>query len=164
MKFLALDFETADYGPDSACALGLVRVEEGRVVRKESFLIKPPRASFYFTWVHGITWEDVRNEPTFAERWPLIEEMARGVSFFVAHNASFDRGVLNACCARYGIAVPDIPFQCTVKLSRRLWNIRPTNLPSVCRHFAIPLNHHDALSDTEACAEIMIRALKELEA
>jgi DNA polymerase III subunit epsilon len=34
-KFAALDFETADYQQDSACALGLVRVEAGRIVQRE---------------------------------------------------------------------------------------------------------------------------------
>ena len=32
--FVALDFETADYPRDSACALGLVRVENHRIVQR----------------------------------------------------------------------------------------------------------------------------------
>ena len=40
--FVALDFETADHGSDSACQVGLVRVEDARVVRRESRLIRPP--------------------------------------------------------------------------------------------------------------------------
>jgi DNA polymerase-3 subunit epsilon len=30
----------------------------------------------------------------------------------------------------------------------------------VCRHLGIPLNHHDALSDAEACARIAIEAAR----
>ena len=162
MKFVAIDFETADYAADSACALGLVVVNGGTIVGRRSFLIRPPRRTFYFSYLHGITWEDVRSQPTFGELWPKIEKVVRGSEFLVAHNASFDRNVLRACCERYGIHAPEIPFQCTMKLARRLWNIYPTNLPSVCRHFDIALNHHDAASDTEACANIMIHALVEL--
>lgn len=161
MNFLAIDFETANYSPDSACAVGLVRVESGEIVRRECHLIRPPGKDFYFTYLHGISWEDVAEQPTFGDLWPKIERMMEGVSFLVAHNARFDQGVMNACCRRAGISIPDMPFQCTVRLSRRLWGIYPTNLPAVCRHFDIPLNHHDAASDTEACAQIMIRALKE---
>jgi DNA polymerase III epsilon subunit-like protein len=68
--FVALDFETADYSPDSACALGLVRVENHRVVQRAYSLIKPPRRRFVFTYLHGITWEDVAHQPSFAELWP----------------------------------------------------------------------------------------------
>ncbi len=163
MKFLAIDFETADYEPDSACAVGLVRVEEGTITRREYYLIKPPRKNFYFSYLHGITWEDVRHKPTFAKIWPKIERMMNGVDFIVAHNARFDMGVLRACCARYQIPSPEVPFQCTMILSRRLWRLYPTNLPAVCRHFGIPLDHHNAASDTEACARIMIEALREPE-
>lgn len=160
MKFLAIDFETADYGRDSACAVGLVRVEKSVITERVSFLIRPPRRHIYFTYVHGITWEDVKDEPTFEELWTEIHSRFEGVDYLVAHNASFDRGVLEGCCRAAAIEVPAIPFQCTMRLARKLWNLRPTNLPAVCRHFDIPLKHHDALSDTEACASIMINALK----
>ena len=49
MNFLAIDFETASYGRDSACAVGLVRVEKGVIIRKESHLIRPPSREFVFT-------------------------------------------------------------------------------------------------------------------
>src|SRR3954470_15840229 len=55
--FVAIDFETADHAPDSACAVGLVRVEALRVVHRENLLIRPPRRRFLWTHVHGITWE-----------------------------------------------------------------------------------------------------------
>lgn len=73
--FVALDFETADYSPDSACALGLVRVENHQIVERTYSLIKPPRQRFVFTYLHGITWEDVANQPTFAELWPTYSPM-----------------------------------------------------------------------------------------
>jgi DNA polymerase-3 subunit epsilon len=163
MTFVALDFETADYGRDSACALGLARVDNGLIVDRAYHLIRPPRRTFVFTYIHGITWEDVRSAPTFGEIWPAISPFLRGAEFLVAHNASFDRGVLGACCRAAGIEPPAIPFQCTMRLSRRLWGIQPTTLPAVCRHFAIPLDHHNAASDTEACARIMIHALDSVE-
>jgi DNA polymerase-3 subunit epsilon len=160
MSFLALDFETADYGRDSACALGLVRVEDGAIVRRASYLIRPPRRDFVFTYIHGITWDHVKRARTFGDLWPDIRGHFQDVDFLVAHNAGFDREVLHACCRRAGLAAPDVPFKCTMVLSRRLWGIYPTTLPDVCRRFRIPISHHDAVSDAEACARIMIHAMK----
>ncbi len=154
--FVALDFETADRYRDSACSIGLVRVVQGQVVDKAHYLIRPPRRLFEFTHIHGITWGMVANQPDFAELWPTLTDMLAGADFLVAHNASFDRSVLNACCQAYGIEPPVAEFVCTVKLARQTWNIRPTKLPNVCDYLGIPLNHHDALSDAEACAQIAI--------
>lgn len=163
MKFLAIDFETANYNRDSACAIGLVRVEDGQIVERQTHLIKPPSDDFEFTYIHGISWDDVKDKFTFGELWPVIEPMFDDIDFMAAHNSSFDEGVLRACCELYGIKYPEIPFQCTVKISRKLWKIYPTKLDLVCDYFNIPLNHHEAGSDTEACAQIMMRAIKELQ-
>ena len=154
--FVALDFETADRYRDSACSLGLVRVEQGQVVAKAHYLIRPPRRLFEFSHIHGITWAMVAQQPDFAELWPTLAPWLSGVDFLAAHNASFDRSVLYACCRAAGIAPPTPEFVCTVKLARQAWNIRPTKLPNVCDYLGIPLNHHDALSDAEACAKIAI--------
>ena len=53
--FVAIDFETADYGADSACAVGLVRVEDRQIVHREVVLIRPPRRYIHFSYIHGIT-------------------------------------------------------------------------------------------------------------
>jgi DNA polymerase-3 subunit epsilon len=159
--FTALDFETADYGADSACALALVRVEGVRIVSRDLFMIRPPRSRFAFTHIHGITWEHVRREPTFAELWPEIEAKLAGAAFLAAHNAPFDRGVLAACCAVAGHAPPSLDFLCTVRLARRAWRLPRANLPAVCAHLGIELRHHDPASDAEACARIAIAARAE---
>ena len=156
--FVAIDFETANYYRDSACALGAVRAERGKIVDRFETLIKPPYKNFVFTYLHGISWSDVRHAPEFCELWPKIESFIKGSMFFVAHNAAFDRSVLNACCGNYGINVPDFEFQCTLRIARTTWNIYPTRLPDVCDYLGIPLDHHNALSDAEACAKIVIEA------
>ena len=45
-----------------------------------------------------------------------------------------------------------------MKIARSTWGIYPTKLPNVCNYLDIKLNHHDALSDAEACAKIFIAA------
>jgi len=159
--FLAIDFETANRSRTSACAVGLVYVRNGRVVAEESFLIRPPRRQFEFTYIHGLTWDDVKDAPTFGELWPTLQRHIERADYLVAHNATFDQGVLRRCCETYRLAVPQHPFVCTVQVARTQWGIYPTKLPDVCRHFSIPLRHHDAASDARACAEILLRAQRE---
>src|SRR5262245_36585359 len=113
--FVAIDFETADYGADSACAVGIVRVENWEVVQRQSWLLRPPRRYIRFTYIHGITWRDVADQPTFGERWPEILPLLDGAEFLVAHNAPFDRGVLTACCEAARLPLPSQPFRCTVQ-------------------------------------------------
>ena len=156
--FVSIDFETADYGRDSACSIAMVKVEGDRIVDRTHFFIRPPRRNFVFSYLHGITWERVAQEPTFAEVWPWVAGKLEGAAFIAAHNASFDQSVLITCCRAAGLPPPAIPFQCTVQLARRVWRIRPTNLPNVCAFLGIPLKHHDAASDAEACARIVMAA------
>jgi len=158
VNFVAIDFETADHGRDSACAVALVRVEDGRIADRACHLIRPPRREFVFSFIHGITWTDVAGEPTFREVWPRLTRLLTGAQFLAAHNAPFDEGVLHACCAAAGLRPPRQGFECTVRLARAVWGIYPTKLPDVCRRLRIPLRHHDAASDAEACARIVIAA------
>jgi DNA polymerase-3 subunit epsilon len=158
--FVAIDFETADPGADSACAVALVRVEGWEVTAKVSRLIRPPRRWIQFSYIHGIEWEHVADQPAFGQVWPELIPLLDGAKNLVAHNAPFDRGVLRACCEAAGLEMPATPFLCTVQLARRTWNLRPANLPAVCRHLDIPLKHHDPLSDAEASARIVIAARK----
>ena len=156
--FVAIDFETADHGRDSACAVALVRVEKGVVCRRECRLIRAPRSDFVFTYIHGICWDDVASEPEFGTVWSELRDLLDGAAFLAAHNASFDRSVLDACCRAAGLESPALAWRCTVQLARKVWGIYPTKLPNVCRRLRIPLKHHDAASDAEACARIMIAA------
>jgi DNA polymerase-3 subunit epsilon len=158
--FAAIDFETANYSADSACAIGLVVVKGHRIVHRAQHLIRPPDRWFAFTHIHGLTWDDVRDAPTFAELWPALRKEIADADFLAAHNASFDRRVMESCCRTYDLCRPSQPFVCTVKVARTVWRVYPTKLPDVCRHLNIPLNHHQADSDAEACARIVIAARK----
>jgi DNA polymerase-3 subunit epsilon len=155
---VALDFETADREPDSACAVAVVVVECGEIVERFHSLIRPPRREFVFSYVHGIEWRHVRDQPSFGELWPaLAERLGRG-RFVAAHNARFDRGVLACCCHNAGLPPPAHAFACTMELARRTWGIYPTRLPDVCARLGIALKHHDPVSDAEACARIVLAA------
>jgi DNA polymerase III subunit epsilon len=162
MNFTAIDFETANYSRSSACAIGLVRVEDFKIANKAYHLIRPSTDDFFFSYLHGITWDDVKNEKNFGDIWSNIKPYFKNIDFIAAYNFSFDRNVLDSCCNEYGIKIVKLPFLCTVQISRKIWEIYPTNLNAVCEHHKIKLDHHHALSDALACAKIIIKAKKHI--
>ena len=157
-RFAAIDFETATFARDSACSVGVAFVRDDGRIDLKRHLIRPPTREFRFTHIHGLSWHDVRNAPTFAAVWKGLAPLITNVRFLAAHNASFDRGVLQACCETYGLDQPDRPFICTVKVARSVWDIRPTKLSDVCDELGIALRHHEAGSDALACARIILAA------
>ena len=50
MKYVALDFETGNASPLSACALGASIFEDGALVREQVSLIRPPAGARKFHW------------------------------------------------------------------------------------------------------------------
>jgi DNA polymerase-3 subunit epsilon len=72
LDFTAIEFETANQQPGAVCAVGLVRVRDGRVVDKSGGLVRPPEGLGEFadfnTSIHGITAEMVASAPTAAAR------------------------------------------------------------------------------------------------
>jgi len=156
-NYCAIDFETACNARASACAVGAARIRGGVVTETFYSLIKPPEGMEilpFFTSIHGISNEDVQGAPTFGALWPELKAFL-GTDTLLAHNAPFDRGVLEAVMQYYGIPDPLPPFVCTVTLSRRKWPRLPNHkLNTVCRFLNIELSHHEALSDAVACARV----------
>lgn len=159
VSFAAIDFETANHSPTSACSVGIVRVERNRTTARIHQLIRPPEGKWVFTRIHGIRPRDTERHPAFREAWRAIEHEIAGVDFLVAHNASFDARVLTACCRYYGMSVPRSRFVCSMAIARDFLGIRPTSLRHVCDQLSIPLVHHQALSDAEAAAKIVLTAM-----
>lgn len=160
-RFAAIDFETANNDRDSACALGVVIVENGQIVDTLYELIRPPTSEMLYTHIHGLTWDDVKSAQRFDAVWKDMARELKGVEFLAAHNAPFDKKVLNKCCETYGLVQPEHDYVCTVQLARAQWNLFPTKLPDVCRFLNLDLRHHQADSDAEACARIVMAALEE---
>ncbi len=163
MITLALDFETANERRDSACAVGLAWIEGGRIVRRESHLIRPPEMRFSpgNIRVHGILPADVADKPGFAEVMaPYLPDLAGGV--ILAHNATFDIGVLRAGLRRASLAVPDLNYLCTVQIARKVFPApEGCGLGKVARRLGITFEHHDAGEDAYACARIALAAMAE---
>lgn len=161
-RFVAFDVETPNRYNDRISAIGLATVENGAVTRRFYTLVNPETFFDPFnTALTGIGPETVRSAPTFPEVWARIEPQLSG-GLPVAHNAVFDLSVLKKCLRAYGIRWRDSArYLCTVQMGRRLLPGVSHKLNDLCAYYGIPLDHHQADSDSEACARILLRYLEE---
>ncbi|MGX7352558.1 exonuclease, DNA polymerase III, epsilon subunit [Enterococcus canis] len=159
MNFIAMDFETANYQKHSACSLALVKVENSRIVDEYYTLIQPETEFFWKNiQIHGIRPQDVQTAPKFPEVWQEINGFFQPNHLVVAHNAPFDCGVLDGCLDYYQLERAGYLSLCTVTTSRKLFpEFTNHRLNTVCDELGIQLdNHHDALEDSRACANILL--------
>lgn len=160
--FTAIDFETANRYPTSACSIGIVVVQDGEITEEFSHLIKPEPYYFNkkFIDIHGITPAMVKDAPSFYDLWGVIGRYF-DTEALVAHNVGFDMSVLKACLKWADLYVRLPESFCTCRLSRKLVKGLPNyKLNTLCDHFGIALNHHEALSDARGAAKIMIELSK----
>ena len=165
MRYVALDFETGNASPLSACALGVSIFEDDVLVREQVSLIKPPAEVGKFHWgnvrVNHIKERMVADKPAFDAVWRTVADEAEG-SVLVCHNAMFDTAVLCACLAHYHLPMPECRYVCTVKVARRVWPALPNHkLDTVSAALGIALDHHEAGSDARAAGLILQAALRE---
>ena len=160
MDFVSIDFETATHQADSACAVGIVSVEEGKITDKYYTLIQPPfnEYSWHNIQVHGIAPKDTWDSPLFSDVYPEIKSRLEN-KIVVAHNEGFDRKVLQSTMDTYRLDYSELnltqKWECTLKIYRKK-GYKPANLAACCKVHNIELNHHEALSDAVACAQLYL--------
>ena len=160
MRTVAFDVETPNMRNDAICSIGISVFEDGRLKGAGHYLVDPETDfDAINVYIHGIRPEAVAQAPTFPELWPLIGPVLRsGVA--VAHNAAFDLGVLRKLFLRYDMEEDPLTYVCTCRMTRKLLPSLPDHrLPTLCRAYGIPLDHHDAGSDSRACGELLQRLL-----
>ncbi len=151
-NFVAIDVETAQGKRWSICQIGLAIVENGVIKETISELVKPPNNEYsvWNTRIHGIKEEDTLNSHSFPEIWKKLYPKIQGQKL-VAHNSSFDINCLHQTLEFYDMDVLDFNCACTYKLTGK-------KLDVACNDLGIKLiNHHDAISDAIACAEIYLK-------
>ena len=160
VDFLAIDFETANRHRASACSVGIAGIRDSKIVHVGSTLIDP-EAEFeeMNVHIHGIHPEQVVGSPTFPMVWSALHPIVVRTTL-VAHNAPFDASVVSQSLQRYGFAVPQYEWQCTLALGYEVWpNAKNYQLQTLCRMNGIPLDHHQAESDAVACAQLLLIGL-----
>jgi DNA polymerase III subunit epsilon len=159
MNFVSIDFETAKYSRESACSVGLVKYKDGKVTDTYYSLIRPPVLYIRpdFTEIHGLTVDDVKDAPTFADLWESAIKPFIGSLPLAAHNAQFDMDVLWHVLERYELDIPTVSYFCTCSLARHAWpELKSHALSALAEHFGIVYNAHNALADAETCGKLVL--------
>ena len=155
MIFVAIDFETANQRKDSACSIGLKKMnEKGKVLSEYYALIRPKYPYFdpRCMAVNGLAELSILRSPTFDVLWPENKAFI-GDCPLVAHNASFDMSVLKYSLAACDIVVPEYEYYCTLQMSRKLMPLhRSYALTSIVPEVLdLTYNAHNAADDAYVC-------------
>lgn len=154
INFVAVDFETAV--SNAACQIGIVVVRKGQIVEEICKFIQPPGNKYnkHNIAIHKIKPEMTENAPNFGEIWPELKGYFEK-QLVVCHNSAFDMWILDQELQRYDIPpVKMLGTNCTCKLTGEM------KLEEACNFFDIEIDdHHNALSDAKACAQIFISYL-----
>lgn len=166
-KFIAIDFETANFSRLSICAAGIAVFEHGALTESLYWLIRPPKGHGWFRddfiEVHGLTHLDVLDAPEFPCIAPDFLARLTTAEFVVAHNAEFDIGHLQAAVEHFGLACPEFTYLCTRQLARRTWPKLPNHrLDTLAAHIGLEFHHHHARSDAEAAGRVLFEMMREL--
>jgi DNA polymerase-3 subunit epsilon len=167
LSYVVVDTETTGGrhgGADRITEIAAVVVRNGEIVELFETLINPERSIPYFvTQLTNITWDMVRDAPTFDRVAPDVIRVLEG-NVFVAHNATFDwRFVTSEVSRATGRRLGGRRL-CTVKLARKvLPQLSRRGLDHISRYYGVE-NHarHRAGGDALATAKCLIRMLSDL--
>ena len=163
--YVVFDLETTGFSAikDKIIEIGAVKVEGGKITDRFSTFVNPGvPIPFRITQLTGITDQMVMEAPGIETVLPQFLEFI-GEAALVAHNASFDVGFVEQNC-RYQDITPDFTSVDTVAMARILL---PTlskyklNVVAGALHISLE-NHHRAVDDAGATAEIFVRFLEML--
>ncbi len=159
-SFVVFDIETTGFSPidNRIIEIGAVRVVNGECKDTFSEFVNPKvPLSFVTTNLTGITDDMVIPADTIDKVLPRFLEFI-GEDALVAHNANFDMSFIMENCRRLGID-KEFTYLDTVAVSRSLLTrSKKHTLDHVCKELGISLlNHHRAVDDATATAQIFAR-------
>jgi DNA polymerase-3 subunit epsilon len=161
-RYIAFDVETPNYDNDRMSAIGITVIEDGEIAGDYYTLVNPEeRFDSFNVRLTGITPAMVRDKPAFPELWEAIEPLM-GSGLLIAHNAPFDMGVLAKCLRDYGVGWrPEAYYACTCQMGRACYpDLYNHKLDTMCEFLNVGLDHHNAGSDSRACAELLLNYMR----
>ena len=164
---VVFDIETTGFSPvtNHIIEIGAVRVEKGQITDRFSTFVNPQvPIPYHIEQLTGINDNMVLSAPVISEVLPKFLEFC-GDAVIVAHNASFDTSFIRENANRLGLTYEPTILD-TVTLARLLLpNLNRYKLDTVAKELKISLeNHHRAVDDAGATAEIFVRFLEMLHA
>ena len=164
--YVVFDLETTGFSQekDKIIEIGAVRVKNGKICEKYSTFVNPERGiPERITDLTSITNDMVKEAPTIETVLPEFLEFI-GDSVLVAHNAGFDHGFIRQKAKEQGMET-DFTVVDTVGLARVLFpELAKYKLDNIAKKLKISLeNHHRAVDDAGATAEIFEKFVEMLE-
>lgn len=162
---VVFDIETTGFSPvkNKIIEIGAVRVEEGKITGRFSSFVNPDvPIPFEIEKLTGINDNMVLDAPKIEKVLPEFLEFCEG-AVMVAHNAGFDISFIKENAKQQGLEFNPTVLD-TVSLARVLLpNLNRFKLDTVAKELKISLaNHHRAVDDAGATAEIFVRFIKML--
>ncbi|WP_461809943.1 PolC-type DNA polymerase III [Faecalimonas sp.] len=163
--FVVFDIETTGFSSvkDRIIEIGAVKVENGKICSRYSTFVNPEvPIPFEITKLTSITDAMVIDAPKIEKVLPEFMEYV-GNAVLVAHNAGFDVGFIEENCRRLGME-RKLTSVDTVALARVLLpTLSRYKLNIVAKTLGISLeNHHRAVDDAGATAEIFVKFVEML--
>jgi DNA polymerase-3 subunit epsilon len=164
--YIVVDVETTGGRPDNGdriTEIAAVVVRDGKVSEVFETLVNPQRSiPPWITHLTNISWEMVRDKPTFRDICDQLLSVMEG-RVFVAHNATFDWKFVSAEVERATGRRLEGQRLCTVRLARKLLPQLPRrSLDYVTAHYGIEIAaRHRAAGDAVATAHVLIRLLRD---
>lgn len=163
--FAVVDVETTGMRAgtsDRITEIAVVVVSRGRREVVLDSLVNPGRPiPPAICAITNITNDMVRDAPTFAE---VVDQVLAALAgrVFVAHNARFDWGFIDAEVRRARDLALDGPRLCTVRLARRLVKgVRSCGLDNLTQYFGFANSaRHRAMGDALVTADLLDRLLQ----
>jgi DNA polymerase-3 subunit epsilon len=160
ISFVAIRFDYADFDLDSACAIGLVKVENGEptAVLYEKFI--PFSGILQFvedaSQTGGLRPVDLKNAGSFSSIWPAVQAFVGGLPL-VANSATTYMRTLEILWEDSELSSPAIPYLCTQVLGRRVTDLGSFSLDFYAHAFGYELPElATALDKSKATAAIML--------
>ncbi len=164
--FVVFDIETTGFSPveNRIIEIGAVKVSGGKIVDRFSSFVNPEvPIPFEIEKLTGISDDMVVGVEKIETVLPQFLAFCEGC-MLVAHNASFDMSFIMENCDRQRIA-HDFTYIDTVGIARvMLPGLKKHTLDSVAKALNVSLeNHHRAVDDAEATAEIFVKLIPLME-
>jgi DNA polymerase-3 subunit epsilon len=160
MDYLAIDVETSNADYSSICQIGIVEIQNGKLTDQWSTLVNPEAYFDPFNIsIHGITENDVENAPTFDAVYSELKNKIAGR--ITVHHMPFDKIAINRACSEYDLEFLQVVWLDSAKIVRRTWDefaYRGYGLANIAQYLNIEFEHHDALEDAKAAAQIVRHA------
>jgi len=165
-RYCVIDIETngSKPGTSQVIEIGAVMIQNGEIIDKFETFVECAFLPEYITKITGIEPIDLQDAPTRKEALTQLKHFMKD-AVFVAHNADFDYGFLDASFERFGLGNIGNPKLCTIELARRTFESERYGLAYLIETLGIETaTHHRAFSDALCATKVMEKSLQTIPA